>query len=41
MKSAAPPDVMKIDELIDDEHYARGLGLPEQVIAMLIRMIDP
>jgi four helix bundle protein len=41
MESAAHLDVMKIDELIDDEHYAVGVGLLERVVAMLTKMIDP
>ena len=41
MESAAHLDVMKIDELIDDEHYAQGVALLERVVAMLTRMIDP
>jgi hypothetical protein len=32
---------MKIDELIDDEHYTVGVGLLERVVAMLTKMIDP
>ncbi len=41
MESAAHLDVMKIDELIDDEHYTVGVALLERVVAMLTRMIDP
>jgi four helix bundle protein len=41
MESAAHLDVMKIDELIDDEHHALGVGLLERVVAMLTKMIDP
>ncbi len=41
MESAAHLDVMKIEELIDDEHYAVGVGLLERVVAMLTKMIDP
>jgi four helix bundle protein len=41
MESAAHLDVMKIDELIDDEHYAVGVALLERVVAMLTRMLDP
>ena len=41
MESAAHLDVMKIDELIDDEHYAVGVALLERVVAMLTKMIDP
>lgn len=38
---AAHLDVMRIEELIDDESYGRGLELLERVVAMLTRMIDP
>ena len=41
MESAAHLDVMKIDELIDDENYALGVGLLERIVAMLTKMIDP
>ncbi|MEP6864708.1 MAG: four helix bundle protein [Deltaproteobacteria bacterium] len=41
MESAAHLDVMKIDELIDDEHYALGIGLLERVVAMVTKRIDP
>ncbi len=41
MESAAHLDVMNIDELIDDEHYAVGVALLERVVAMLTKMIDP
>ena len=41
MESAAHLDVMKIDDLIDDEHYAVGVALLERVVAMLTKMIDP
>ena len=41
MESAAHLDVMRIEELIDDEHYARGTELLERVVAMLTKMIDP
>jgi hypothetical protein len=34
-------DVMRIEELIDDEHYGRGVELLERIVAMLTRMIDP
>jgi hypothetical protein len=32
---------MRIEELIDDDHYARGVELLERVVAMLTKMIDP
>jgi four helix bundle protein len=41
MESAAHLDVMKVEELIDDERYAVGVALLERVVAMLTKMIDP
>ena len=41
MECAAHLDVMRIEELIDDEHYGRGVELLERVVAMLTKMIDP
>jgi len=41
MESAAHLDVMKIDELIDEEQYRIGIELVERVVAMLTKMIDP
>jgi four helix bundle protein len=41
MESAAHLDVMKVEELIDDEQYAVGAALLERVVAMLTKMIDP
>ena len=41
MESAAHLDVMRVDELIDTEHYARGVELLERVVAMLTKLIDP
>ena len=41
MESAAHLDVMHVGELIDAEHYARGMELLERVVAMLTRLIDP
>ena len=38
MESAAHLDVMKVEELIDDEQY---VVLLERVVAMLTKMIDP
>jgi hypothetical protein len=40
MESAAHLDMMKIDEFVDDEHYAVGVALLERVVAMLTKMID-
>ncbi len=40
MESAAHLDVMKFDELTDDEHYTVGVALLERVVAMLTRT-DP
>jgi hypothetical protein len=34
-------DVMKIDEDIDDEHDAVGVGLLERVVVMRAEMLDP
>ena len=41
MESAAHLDVMKVEGLIEDEHYAVGAALLERVVAMLTKMIDP
>jgi hypothetical protein len=41
MECAAHLDVMRIEELIDEERYNRGLELLERVVAMLTKMIDP
>ncbi|MEJ7596502.1 MAG: four helix bundle protein [Kofleriaceae bacterium] len=41
MESAARLDVMRVDELIDPEHYTRGTELLERVVAMLTKLIDP
>jgi four helix bundle protein len=41
MECAAHLDVMRVEELIDDEHYGRGVELLERVVAMLTKMIDP
>jgi four helix bundle protein len=41
MECAAHLDVMRIEELIDDEHYGRGVELLERVVAMLTKMTDP
>jgi four helix bundle protein len=41
MESAAHLDVMKVDDLIDDEHYRRGIELLERVVAMLTKLVDP
>ena len=41
MECAAHLGVMRIEELIDEEHYGRGLELLERVVAMLTKMIDP
>jgi hypothetical protein len=34
-------DVMRSDELIDADHYARGTELLERIVAMLTKLIDP
>jgi four helix bundle protein len=41
MESASHLDVMRVDELIDVELYARGLELLERIVAMLTKRIDP
>ena len=41
MESAAHFDVMRVDELIDTEHYVRGTELLERIVAMLPKLIDP
>ena len=41
LESAAHLDVMKIEELVDDEQHALGAGLIDRVVAMLTKMIDP
>jgi four helix bundle protein len=41
MESAAHLDVMRVDELIDPEHYTRGVELLERVVAILTKLIDP
>jgi len=41
MESAAHLDVMRVEELVDEEHYTRGVELLERVVAMLTKMIDP
>ena len=34
-------DVMKVDELINDECYERGVELLERIVAMLTKLVDP
>ena len=41
MECAAHLDVMRIEELIVDEHDASGVELLERIVAMLTKMIDP
>ena len=41
MESAAHLDVMRLDELIAPELYARGTEVLERIVAMLTRLIDP
>jgi four helix bundle protein len=41
MESAAHLDVMKVDGLVDDQQYHRGIELLERVVAMLTKLIDP
>ena len=39
MESACTLDVMKTQEIIDADRYARGMVLLERVVAMLTRML--
>jgi hypothetical protein len=41
MECASHLDVMRVEELIDAELYARGIELLERVVAMLTKLIDP
>ena len=41
MESASHLDVMRVEELIDEERYGYGLSLLERIVGMLTRMIDP
>jgi four helix bundle protein len=41
MESASHLDVMRVDELVDPELYARGIELLERIVAMLTKLIDP
>jgi four helix bundle protein len=41
MECASHLDVMRVDELIDAELYARGVELLERIVAMLTKLIDP
>jgi len=41
MECAAHLDVMKLDELIENELYERGVDLLERVVAMLTKLIEP
>ncbi len=34
-------DVMRSDDMIEPEHYERGLELLERIVAMLTKLIDP
>ena len=39
MESASHLDVMRVDELIDAELYARGIELLERIVAMLTKLM--
>lgn len=39
MESACTLDVMKTEEVIDAERYARGMELLERIVAMLTKMV--
>jgi len=41
MESASHLDVMRLEELIDSEFYARGIELLERIVSMLTKLIDP
>jgi hypothetical protein len=41
MESAAHLDVMRVDEWIDAELYARGIEVLERIVAKLTKLIDP
>ena len=41
MECASHLDVMKLDDLIEDELYERGIELLERIVAMLTKLIDP
>ena len=41
MESASNRGVMRVDELIDAELYARGTPLLERIVAMRTKRIDP
>jgi four helix bundle protein len=41
MECASHLDVMRIEELIDDGMYDRGIALLERVVAMLTKLLDP
>ena len=40
MECASHLDVMKIDELIENELYERGVELLERIVAMLTKLVD-
>ena len=41
MECASHFDVMRVEELIDADLYARGIELLERIVAMLTKLIDP
>ena len=41
MECAAHLDVMKVDELINQESNERGVELLERIVAMLTKLVDP
>ena len=41
MESASHLDVLRVDEWVDVESYARGVELLERIVAMLTKLIDP
>jgi four helix bundle protein len=41
MECAAHLDVMRVEEMIQEEDYVAGIGLLERVVAMLTKLVDP
>jgi hypothetical protein len=41
MEAASHFDVMRVEELIDEQVYARGIDLLERIVGMLTKLIDP
>jgi len=41
MECAAHLDVMRLEEVVGGDDYARGLELLERIVSMLTKLIDP